>query len=99
MKPLTKLWNQITDSLTELGDNDTFTKELYNKFDEIFDLKDVHEFKLATRAEYYTADMYMSTSNAMKRAFVEGYLLSQVEQKQENIKSLLKCYSTENKHE
>lgn len=99
MKPLTKLWNQITDSLTELGDNDTFTKELYNKFDEIFDLKDVHEFKLAARAEYYTADMYMSTSNAMKRAFVEGYLLSQVEQKQENIKSLLKCYSTENKHE
>ena len=99
MKPLTKLWNQITDSLIDLGDNDIFTKELYNKFDEIFDLKDVHEFKNAAKADYYTADMYMTTSNAMRRAFVEGYLLSQVEQKQENIKTLLKCYSMENKNE
>ena len=98
MKPLTKLWNQITDSLIELGENDIFTKELYNKFDEIFNLKDVDEFKNATKADYYTADMYMSTSHAMKRAFVEGYLLSQMEQRQENIKSLLKCCNMENKN-
>ena len=98
MKPLTKLWNQITDSLIELGENDIFTKELYNKYDEIFNLKDVDEFKNAAKAEYYTADMYMNTSHAMKRAFVEGYLLSQMEQKQENIKALLKCYNMENKN-
>lgn len=92
MKQLTKLWLTIHDSLTDIGNSDEFTKELYSKFDEIFDRKEVIEYKAAALSDILSPSQFLTTTNAMKRALVEGYLLAQLEQRKENTKQLYKTY-------
>ena len=47
MKNITRLWTQLADSLAEITTNQSFMTELYDKFGEIFDLKDANEYKVA----------------------------------------------------
>ena len=92
MKQLTKLWTQLDNCLSDMGCNEDFTNEIYNQFDEIFDLKDVHEYKRAMNSDICSPSEFMNISNAMRRALVEGYLLAQMEQRKQDIKALYNCY-------
>ena len=96
MKNITRLWTQLADSLAEITTNQSFMTELYDKFGEIFDLKDANEYKVAASvSDVITPKQFVHTSAAMQRAFVEGYLLAQMEQKQEDIKYLYNCHRKE----
>ena len=96
MKNITRLWTQLTDSLAEVTNNQSFMAELYSKFGEIFDLKDANEYKIAgSISDVMTPKQFSHTSAAMQRAFVEGYLLAQMEQKHNDIKFLYQCHRKE----
>lgn len=96
MKNITRLWTQLTDSLSEVTDNKSFLSELYDKFGEIFNLKDANEYKIASSAsDIISPKQFAHTSIAMQRAFVEGYLLAQMEQKHNDIKFLYQCHRKE----
>ena len=65
---------------------------LYNKFQTIFDIKEVAEFKNAMAAEPYTPTQFVQLASTMKRSFIEGYLLAKLEQKRKNIKIAYNMY-------
>jgi len=95
MKEITQLWTKLSDCLFDINSNDAFIKELYDKFGEIFDLKDVYEYKNSAVLEGMSPGQFQLTSAAMRRALVEGYLLAQMEQKKDDIKHLYNCYREE----
>ena len=95
MKKLTKLWSNLVDCLADVSGTETFSESVYNKFDEIFDLKDVAEYKSISDYELFSPAEFKHTSQAMRRAFVEGYLLAQAERKKEDIITLKKCFEQE----
>lgn len=92
MKQLTKLWTQLDNCLSDMGCSEDFTNEIYKQFDEIFDLKDVYEYKRAMSSDICSPSEFINISNAMRRALVEGYLLAQMEQRKQDIKALYNCY-------
>lgn len=95
MKQLTKLWTHLNNSLSDIGCSEDFTKEVYEQFDEIFDLKDVTEYKMAMNSDICSPSEFVRISQAMRRALVEGYLLAQMEQRKQDIKALYNCYRSE----
>lgn len=99
MKAITKLWTKMNDCLTDVGNTEEFTKEVYNKFDEIFNLKEVAEYKAAAITDVHSPSQFAHTTTVMKRALVEGYLLAQMEQRQADIKTLYNMYRKNIKEE
>lgn len=95
MKKLTKLWVELNDCLADVDGDEKFTTELYDRFGEIFDRKDVLEYKTAAATDVMSPKQFQHTSSAMRRALVEGYLLAQMEQSRDNIQHLYKCYREE----
>ena len=93
MNNLTKIWNDLTEELVKKQQGDGYLEEINKKFGEIFDIKDVTEYKQACMAEpYFSSQQFQHLSNAMRRALVEGYILAQIERKKEDIKLLYNCY-------
>lgn len=93
MNNITKIWNELTEELVKKQEVDGYLEEINKKFGEIFDIKDVTEYKQACMAEpYFSPQQFQHLSNAMRRALVEGYILAQIERKKEDIKLLYNCY-------
>lgn len=69
--------------------------DLHNKFQGIFDIKEVKEYKAAVNAESYTPAQFLHLTNAMQHAFIEGYLLAQAEADRKTIKYLYNSYKQE----
>lgn len=92
MDNATRLYEQIKQYIGNqehsLADIDT----LYNKFQAIFDIKEVTEFKNAMTTEPYTPAQFVQLASTMKRSFIEGYLLAQLEQKRKNIRQVYNMY-------
>lgn len=99
MKPLTQLWTTLTSYLKELSDTDLFNDDLQKKLGEILDIKDAQEYKEATVTDVISPSQFAHTSRAMRRAFVEGYFLAQMEQRKDDIKTLYNMYHTDTKKE
>ena len=93
MNNLTKIWTDLTEELVKKQQGDGYLEEINKKFGEIFDIKDVTEYKQACMTEpYFSPQQFQHLSNAMRRALVEGYILAQIERKKEDIKLLYNCY-------
>ena len=100
MNNLTKIWNDLTTELVDKQHNEGYLDGLNKKFGEIFDIKDVTEYKAACMTEpFFSPAQFTHLSNAMRRALVEGYLLAQIERKKEDIKMLYNCYKEDVKNE
>jgi hypothetical protein len=93
MNKTTRLWNNIAEELVTEEQDPEFINDVYEKFGEIFDIKDVTEYKnCALVTPFFAPSQFSYMSLAIRRAFVEGYLLSMAEQKKERIKFLFNCY-------
>ena len=93
MNNLTKIWNDLTAELVDKQHSEGYLEDLNKKFGEIFDIKDVTEYKAACMDQpFFTPSQFAHLSNAMRRALVEGYILAQIERKKEDIKLLYNCY-------
>lgn len=100
MNNLTKIWNDLTAELVDKQHGEGYMEDLNKKFGEIFDIKDVTEYKQACMTEpFFSPQQFTHLSNAMRRALVEGYLLAQIERKKEDIKMLYNCYKEDMKNE
>lgn len=76
MKQVTKYWKIVSKVLEEQADKSPTIQRLLDYFEEIFDLKDVENYKeMAALSEVITPKEYNYTSTVMRRAFIEGYLL------------------------
>lgn len=96
MNHLTQLWNNIAEELVRVEESDDFLNDVYDKFGEIFDIKDVTEYKNSALVTPFLAPAQFNyLSLAIRRAFVEGYLLSKTEQRKEQVKLLYNCYKDE----
>lgn len=83
MKKITEQWLELVTNLADIDYNTApFITELAEKFSEIFDYKDMDEFKNADCS--MTKSTFNVLSGIMRRAFTEGYLLAQMEQKEAN---------------
>lgn len=96
MRNVTTWWNQIAEELVDAEKDDAFLDELYDKFGEIFDIKDVTEYKHSVAVEpYYAPSQFHYLSLAIRRAFVEGYLLARMERRHEDMAMLYNCHKGE----
>lgn len=95
MKQLTKLWKKIVTNLEDLENDDSFYKDLADKFDEIIELKDVNEFRNIQKLDWMNPDLFNQMISSTHRAFIEGYLLGRAEDKAEQVSLLRKCFKTE----
>lgn len=96
MNNLTQLWNNIAEELVNMEKSEDFIEEVYDRFGEIFDIKDVTEYKSsALVTPFLTPAQFNYLSLAIRRAFIEGYLLSKTEQRKEQVKLLFNCYKDE----
>jgi hypothetical protein len=93
MNNITKIWNELTEELVKKQEGDGYLEEINKKFGEIFDIKDVTEYKQAVMVEpFFSPQQFQHLSCAIRRALVEGYILAQVERKKDDIKMLYNCY-------
>ena len=103
MNDLMKMWNDITEELVKEEHGTPGSMALVEKFSEIFDIKDVYEYKTAVCVDpCYSPRQFAHLSQAMKRAFIEGYVLAQRERKKADAALLYSCYKQdilENKNE
>ena len=101
MNKTTALWNEIAEGLVNEERDAAFIDDVYDKFGEIFDIKDLTEYKnCALVNPFFAPSQFSYMSLAIRRAFVEGYLLSAAEKRKENIKMLFNCHKDEKeKHE
>ena len=99
MKKLTKLWLELISLIEEIDDIDLFNTQIYEQFKEIFDVKEVREYKRFKDTRIISPLEFELTTDTMKRAFVEGYLLAQMEQKRNDIKDLYNIYKKDIKNE
>lgn len=100
MNNITKIWDELTKEFAKKEENSKFLEEINEKFGEIFDIKDVTEYKQAVMVEpFYSPQQFQHLSCAMRRALVEGYILAQLERKKEDIKMLYNCYKEDIKNE
>lgn len=100
MNNITKIWDELTKEFAKKEENNKFLEEINEKFGEIFDIKDVTEYKQAVMVEpFYSPQQFQHLSCAMRRALVEGYILAQLERKKEDIKMLYNCYKEDIKNE
>lgn len=100
MNNITKIWDELTKEFAKKEENNKFLEEINEKFGEIFDIKDVTEYKQAVMVEpFYSPQQFQHLSCAIRRALVEGYILAQLERKKEDIKMLYNCYKEDIKNE
>jgi hypothetical protein len=95
MKNITKLWEKVKSTLAESCEKKEYNEGIYDKFGEIFKIKDVEEFGMMCDEDVLPLAHYRHTTRAIRRALVEGYLLAQTERRQEDIKLLKKCHALE----
>ena len=97
MDNTTRLYEQLKQYIGNQEHSLTNIDTLYNKFQTIFDIKEIAEFKNAMTAEPYTPAQFVQLASTMKRSFIEGYLLAQLEQKRKDIRTLYNMYKQEQK--
>ena len=99
MDNTTRLYEQLTiymhDEQQQCPSSSYSIANLHNKFQGIFDIKEVKEYKAAVNAESYTPAQFLHLTNAMQHAFIEGYLLAQAEADRKTIKYLYNSYKQE----
>ena len=94
MNKTTKLWNSVAEELVTAEQHQEFIDDVYDRFGEIFDIKDVTEYKNCALVDpFFAPAQFTYMSLALRRAFVEGYLLCTAEQRNERVKFLFNCYS------
>ena len=91
----TRLYQQLRTYLSAPERPVEYFDQIQNKMSGIFDIKEVAEYKYAIETEPYTPSQFKHLTSSMKRAFVEGYLLAQMEQSREEIRTLYKLYRQE----
>ena len=91
----TRLYQQLRNYLTDPNRPSEYFEELQDKMAGIFDIKEVAEYKSAMEVEEYTPAQFRHVTAVMKRSFVEGYLLAQLEQSRKEIKTLYNMYRRE----
>ena len=93
MNKTTKLWNRVAEELVTAEQHQEFIDDVYDRFGEIFDIKDVTEYKNCALVDpFFAPAQFTYMSLAIRRAFVEGYLLCTTEQRKERVKFLFNCY-------
>ena len=95
MDNTTRLYEQLKQYIGNAEHPLPDIEKLYNKFQIIFDLKEITEFKNAMGAEPYTPSQFVHLASSMKRSFIEGYLLAQIEQKRKDICNVYNMYKQE----
>lgn len=96
MNNTTKLWNSVAEELVTAEQHQEFIDDVYDRFGEIFDIKDVTEYKNCALVDpFFAPAQFTYMSLAIRRAFVEGYLLCTAEQRKERVKFLFNCYKDE----
>lgn len=96
MNKTTKLWNSVAEELVTAEQHQEFIDDVYDRFGEIFDIKDVTEYKNCALVDpFFAPTQFTYMSLAIRRAFVEGYLLCTAEQRKERVKFLFNCYKDE----
>lgn len=96
MNKTTKLWNSVAEELVTAEQHQEFIDDVYDRFGEIFDIKDVTEYKNCALVDpFFAPAQFTYMSLAIRRAFVEGYLLCTAEQRKERVKFLFNCYKDE----
>jgi hypothetical protein len=95
MDNTTRLYEQLKQYIGNTEHPLSDIEKLYNKFQTIFDLKEIAEFKNAMGAEPYTPSQFVHLASSMKRSFIEGYLLAQIEQKRKDIRDVYNMYKQE----
>ena len=100
MNKTTKLWNSVAEELVTAEQHQEFIDDVYDRFGEIFDIKDVTEYKNCALVDpFFAPAQFTYMSLAIRRAFVEGYLLCTAEQRKERVKFLFNCYKDETQEE
>ena len=100
MNRTTKLWNSVAEELVTAEQHQEFVDDIYDRFGEIFDIKDVTEYKNCALVDpFFAPAQFTYMSLAIRRAFVEGYLLCTAEQRRERVKFLFNCYKDETEEE
>lgn len=99
---LVKMWEDITEKLVE--EERTRQPEeinpLLEKLADIFDRKDVYEYKNSICVDpYFSPKQFAYMSMAIRRAFIEGYMLAQAERRKEDNSMLYNCYKQDIKEE
>lgn len=96
MNKLTSMWKNIAEQLVTAEQDPGFLDDIYDKFGEVFDLKDVTEYKSCSNTDpYFSPSQFTFLSLAIRRALVEGYLLCKAEQRSDQIQLLFNCYKNE----
>jgi len=95
MDNTTRLYEQLKQYIGTSEHPISDIENLYNRFQTIFDIKEITEFKNSMTAEPYTPTQFVHLASTMKRSFIEGYLLAQIEQKRKDIRSVYDMYKQE----
>lgn len=95
MDNATRLYEQLKQFIGNSAQPVEDIENLYNKFQTIFDIKEIAEFKNAMGAEPYTPAQFVHLASTMKRSFIEGYLFAQLEQKRKDIRNVYNMYKQE----
>jgi len=90
---IVKIWTKITEQLVKEEKESAGPCQLVEKFNNIFDLKDVYEYKNSICVDpFYSPRQFAYLSMSIRRAFIEGYLLAQEERRKEDAAYLYNCY-------
>ena len=92
MDNTTRLYRQLNNYLSAPERPVEYFEEVYDKMQGIFDIKEVAEYKNSMDVERYTPAQFKHLTSSMKRAFIEGYLLAQMEQSRQEIRTLYNMY-------
>lgn len=95
MNNTTRLYKKLRDYLEIEAQPIEYFESLYKQMSDIFDLKEVSEYKTAMTVEQYTPAQFKHLTSSIKKAFIEGYLLAQTEQMHKDIKTLYNIYRQE----
>lgn len=96
MNNTARLWSRIAEELVTSEQNQDFLDDVYDRFGDIFDIKDVTEYKNCALIDpFFAPSQFQYLSLAIRRAFVEGYLLAMTEHKKNQMKLLYNCYSSD----
>lgn len=94
MNNTTRLYTQLRNYLASYSIPAGYYENIYTKFQEIFERKEIEEYK-NMGTEVYPPPQFAHLHDSMRRAFVEGYLLAQMEYSRENIKAMYNTYKQE----
>jgi len=95
MDNTTRLYEQLKIYMNDRQQSPCYIDDLYNKFQGIFDIKEIKEYKVAANTEPYTPAQFTHLTTAMQHAFIEGYLLAQMEEHRKTIKAMYNSYKQE----